>query len=229
MPLRLDWVNSKAARFAVERYHYSRKMPVAKSAYIGVWEDQRYVGALVFGLGGGAATDGRRWGLARQFEVVELERVALKRHRTPVSRIVAIALRMIKMQFTKLKLVISYADPYQGHHGGIYQAGNWIYVGEYGSNFGFKDKSGRIWHSRVVGTGERVHYGKRVKEPVRVEDCIRISLPKKHCYLMPLDQGLEDRLRKLSKPYPKRQKDQAPGHHPGLGGETPTLPLQPSR
>jgi len=38
-------------------------------------------------------------------------------------------LRKLKKHAKGLKLVVSYADFNQGHHGGIYQATNWIYVG----------------------------------------------------------------------------------------------------
>src|SRR3990167_3828005 len=90
----------------------------------------------------------------------------------------------------------------------------------------WRDRLGKLWHSRVVGQGTRVHFGKLTKEPVRKEDCVRVDLLGKHCYLMPLDAEMRERILPLAKPYPKRPKDQAPGVHPGLGGETPTRPLQ---
>jgi hypothetical protein len=58
-----------------------------------------------------------------------LTRIALTNHKAPVSRIMAITLRKLKKHAKGLKLVVSYADFNQGHHGGIYQATNWIYVG----------------------------------------------------------------------------------------------------
>ena len=50
----------------------------------------------------------------------------------------------------------------------------------------------------------------------------------KHKYLMPLDAEMRERILPLSKPYPKRAKDQASEDHSDLGGETPTRTLQDS-
>lgn len=72
--LKLDWCDHAAAKYAVEHWHYSRVLPKGKNVYIGVWECGRFIGVIIFGSGGGNATDGRRWGLARSFETAELVR-----------------------------------------------------------------------------------------------------------------------------------------------------------
>lgn len=51
----------------------------------------------------------------------------------------------------------------------------------------------------------------------------------KHRYLMPLDDEMREQITPLTKPYPKRSpraKEQDAGHHPALGGVTPTRTLQ---
>ena len=48
----------------------------------------------------------------------------------------------------------------------------------------------------------------------------------KHRYLMPLDAEMKERILPLSKPYPKRVKEQALEHPSNLGGVTPTHTLQ---
>ena len=68
-----------------------------------------------------------------RLEACELARVALDAHQAPVTQIVAAALRLLKEASPGTRLVISYADPAQGHLGTIYQAGNWTYVGRSGS------------------------------------------------------------------------------------------------
>jgi hypothetical protein len=60
--LRLDWCSHAAAKYAVEHWHYSQTMPVGKLAKIGVWEDNKYIGAIIFGLGGAALVMGRHTG-----------------------------------------------------------------------------------------------------------------------------------------------------------------------
>ena len=71
-------VDAKAARYAVEHWHYSQRMPVGRSTYIGVWEDKRFVGVVIFGRGASP-----HLGTAYQLtpmECVELTRVALRDH-----------------------------------------------------------------------------------------------------------------------------------------------------
>jgi len=51
MSLRLDWCSHEAAKYAVEKWHYSRTMPVGKMVKIGVWEDSKFIGAVVFAQG----------------------------------------------------------------------------------------------------------------------------------------------------------------------------------
>ncbi len=58
-------------------------------------------------------------------------RGALRRERQAyTSQIVAIALRLLHRHSPEIRMVVSFADPAQGHAGTIYQAMNWIYVGD---------------------------------------------------------------------------------------------------
>ncbi len=124
--LRLDWCSHEAAKYAVEHWHYSRTMPVGKMAKLGVWEDGRFIGAIVFAQGNNQY-QGNALGLTMH-EVCELVRVALTTHKSSVSRIVRIALAMLRSAQPGLRVILSYADPEHGHVGGIYQAGGWTYV-----------------------------------------------------------------------------------------------------
>lgn len=219
--LRLDWCSYEAAKYAVEHWHYSRTMPVGKMVKIGVWEDGRYIGAVIFGLGAGNATDGRRFGLAKNFQVAELVRVALSSHATPVSRIVAIALRYVSRANPGLRLIVSYADPRQGHHGGIYKAGGWTYVGETPGCRLYVDRTGREHHERTVSESQaKSHFG-RLSPCMKKSDAVRvIDQPGKHIYLMPLDDEMRARIAPLAKPYPRasRLESEAPGVQPGSEG-----------
>lgn len=226
MSLRLDWCSHEAAKFAVEHWHYSRTFIRAKAAKVGVWEDEQFIGAVVFGSGIGAS--GKALGLT-EFQVAELCRVALRRHRAPVSRIVSIAIRLLHKEMPGLRLLVSYADPAQDHHGGIYQAMGWTYVGRTAPDFEVVDPNGKRWHSRHVSkTGVKVHFGKPMRV-IRPDEGVRVSLPGKHKYLYPLDDEMRARIAPLAKPYPKRARSigsDAPGDQPGEGGATPTRALQ---
>ena len=51
MNLHLDWCSYEAAKYAVEHWHYSHSLPIGKLVKIGVWEDDQFIGAVVFGYG----------------------------------------------------------------------------------------------------------------------------------------------------------------------------------
>lgn len=216
MSLRLDWCSHEAARFAVERWHYSRSLSSAKNAYVGVWEDDRFIGVVVFGIGSGNSTNGTRYGLARTNQMAELTRVALGKHTTPVSRILAIAVRFIRRQSPGLRLLISMADQRHGHHGGIYQAAGWTYTGETKPDVEYLHR-GEWRHHRTV-TSRTSAAGLPSRE-----------LPPKHRYLYPLDDEMRARIAPLAKPYPKRARStdsDAPAVQVGEGGAIPTRALQ---
>lgn len=230
MSLRLDWCSYKAAKYAVEHWHYSRKMPRSKNVYIGVWEGDGFIGVLVFGLGAGSATNGERFGLKRYFEVAELERVALRKHEAPVSRIVAIALRMLRHHCPGLKAVVSFADPHYGHIGAIYQAGNWLYLGQAASTKAYIDSGGNEHHSRHVNEmGFEYHWGKAIP-CVRPSECVVQMRPGKHRYLWCIDPAVRLHMANSVQPYPKRaasiDSDAASSHQEAEGGANPTAALQ---
>lgn len=228
MSLHLDWCSRPAAKYAVERWHYSRTIPRCPCVYLGVWENGTFVGSVVFGLGGGGATDGRRYGLARSYEMCELVRVALSKHTAPVSRIVSIALRLLKEKSPGIRLVVSYADPVQDHVGAIYQAGNWIYVGRSAPDHYFVAKNGRRYHSRSVHScGYALHFGRPTYTP-KPEEMTRVNTPGKHKYLMPLDAEMRERIEPLRKPYPKRAPVEGAEVPLPSGGANPTRTLQTS-
>lgn len=228
--LRLDWCSHEAAKYAVEHWHYSRCLQPAKTAKVGVWEDGKFIGAVLYTPGSGPI--GNPYGLT-PFEVCELARVALTSHQTPVSKIVAVSLRMLKKTYPKLRLVVSFADPEQGHIGGIYQAGNWVYTGCSAPSSAYRDRTGKIWHGRAVSpSGYKLHKG-NVSRCQKTTDMVQVTMPGKYRYLMPLDDEMRERIKPLAKPYPKKEApcaasvDSDASTHPvEEGGASPTAALQ---
>jgi hypothetical protein len=218
--LKIDWASHEAAKFACENWHYSKCIPVGKLVKVGAWEDEKYIGCVIFGRG---ATPNlcRPYGL-QQDECVELVRIALTKHKTPVSKIAAFAIRWLKKLNPKLRLIVSFADQSQGHYGGIYQAGNWIYGGV-GSPATFYIINNKMTHPRSIGAKGLVQNlnGAKKLDP----NAKAVNVPGKHRYLMPLDDEIKKRVLPLSKPYPKRGKEQDSGVHPELGGASPTPTL----
>jgi len=212
--LRIDWATHAAAKYACENWHYSKSVPAGKIVKVGVWEAGKFVGVVLFGRGSNKHI-AKPFGVAPEL-VVELVRVALTKHVAQVSRILAVALIFLRKQSPQLRAVISFADPNQGHHGGIYQAGNWIYSG-----VGTEDprarpysKNGAIYHWRTV-VGQLSSQGKKSTVEAAISLGFKpLDQKPKHRYLMPLDDAMRAQIAPLAKPYPKRVKQAMTGNQP---------------
>jgi hypothetical protein len=152
-----------------------------------------------------------------QTECCELTRVALNKHDAPVSKIMSIAFKLLK-QISSMKLIVSFADPEQGHHGGIYQAGNWIYAGMTKGADEYLYK-GRRYHGRAF----RKQMGSHLNYIDRGLTIVKGS--SKHRYLMPLCDSMRPSILELQKPYPKRVTKASSGDHLEGGGALPTNAL----
>jgi hypothetical protein len=213
--LRIDWATHEAAKYACLNWHYSKSLPVGKTVKVGAWENMRFIGVVIFAYGANNNI-GKPYGL-QQVECCELVRVALADHKTAVSKIVAIALKFLKKNSPGVRLVVSYADTAQGHYGGIYQAGNWVFSGTSKGATQYV-LNGRIVHSMQVQTYIRAG---KLKSRAGLE---KASAGDKHKYLMPLDDAMRAKIAPLAKPYPKstRAKKQDSESPSELGGAVPT-------
>jgi hypothetical protein len=188
--------DSKAARYAVEQWHYSKRLPLGPCVRYGVWEHERFIGVVLFSRGANPNI-GKPFGLT-QTECVELTRVALTKHDTTTTAVVAEALRMLHRDNPGLRVVVSYADAWVGHIGKIYQAGNWIYLGTSKSTPIYVDPSGREYHHRLL-TGKQFD---GADPPVDPKTLRVVHRPDKYRYAYPLDRAMRRRLAKMAKPYP---------------------------
>lgn len=229
--LRLDWCSYAAAKYAVEHWHYSQRMPAGKLVRIGAWEDARFVGCVVVARGSNKYL-GLPFGLA-QTECVELVRVALTQHETPTSRIVALACRLLKRQSPGLRLVLSFADMAQGHIGTLYQAAGWLYAGlgtDDPRSRPYRARNGVVQHWRTVNGGLRRRGLPATLAAAASAGYLPLEKYPKHRYLMPLDAAMRATIAPLAQPYPKRacatsSAGAAPGDQPGEGGSSPTVAL----
>lgn len=206
----MDWASHEAAEFACRHWHYSGCMPAGKTVKVGALESGRFIGVVIFGRGANNRLLSP-YGL-QQTEGCELTRVALQAHSTPVSRVVAIAIRFLRQQSPGMRLIVSFADPEQGHHGGIYQAGGWVYIGTSEPQkelvIGGRDTHKRSAHA-IWGTASLEKLRRITGMHVEFS-----ALKFKHTYLPPLDQQLRERVAPLAKPYPKRPKWAMTGDQP---------------
>jgi len=221
--LKIDWATHEAAKYACENWHYSQSIPKSKLVKIGVWENQKFIGVVIFSPGA-TPNLGSPYGLTQR-ECVELSRIALKQHKTPVSRILSISLKFLVSANPKLRLVVSFADRDQSHHGGIYQATNWIYAGV-GLSATFYLINGKKTHPRTIGLAGHIQNLDGAKKMDKNAKAIQCQ--GKHRYLMPLDNEIRKQILPLSRPYPKRAQsieNDAPGFQSGEGGANPTCAL----
>ena len=184
--LKIDWATHEAAKFACVNWHYSKSMPVGKMVKVGAWENDKFIGVVLFAYGANVNIS-KPYGL-KQVECCELTRVALTNHHAPVSKIMAIAIRWLNKQSPSLRLIVSYADTGQGHHGGIYQASNWIYSGFFGGE------------SSVVVNGCLMHRRQAYSlfGTTRPAGSHNVPASGKHKYLMPLDAAMREQIDRKS-------------------------------
>lgn len=201
----IDWATHKATVYACTHWHYSRAVPVGKLVKVGAWEDGKYIGVVVFSRGANPQI-GDPYKLT-QDQACELTRVALREHKSPVSQILAKALKFLKEVCPGVRLVVSYADKDQNHHGGIYQATNWIYEGivNVGQSHAFIINGTKVHTRSVASMGVR-----QTLEEVRKHldpKATKFYTLGKHKYLMPLDKQIKKQLLARHKPYPKRDSN----------------------
>ena len=187
----------------VRDFHYSRKMPSAVT-HCFAW---REAGGLFGDYGDplAAAIYGQPTNRNWPQDAIELLRlVRSDKVERPISQFLAWTLRWLRSN-TDCQFALSYADTAEGHHGGIYQATGWVFVGsrtEACPAFLLPDGSKK--HSRQVNRelGSRsIDYVRMVKP-----DWLPVKGEAKNLYIWPLRKKLKPILRDRSltvQPYPK--------------------------
>lgn len=149
----------------VEENHYSHNINGVMSTYcFGLFHNNILVGAMLYGSLG-MANAWKRY--AEQPEdVIELRRLVLidDTPKNSESFFVGKTLRWLKAN-TKIKTVVSYADPNYGHTGIIYKASNFAQVGVTSPGRVIMWE-GKKYHDKTIRTtykGELKPFAKRVK------------------------------------------------------------------
>ena len=218
--LKIDWATHEAAKYAVENWHYSKCMPSASLFKLGVWEDKKFIGVVIFGRG--ASPQIFKYFKLEQTELCELVRVALKKHKTSVSKIISVCIRILKKSSPGLKAIVSFADSEQGHFGIIYQAGNWDYLGESALDKRYK-KNGKLHHPRSLGS----KYGNRRDEFLKNKgyEAVKVGIKYRYCFF--LDKKIRNNYKIMDYPKCASSKDiVASFDQKEEGGVIPTDALQ---
>lgn len=199
MSLLLDYCSYDVAKYACVNFHYARRMPTGKTVKIGVWENDKYIGCIIYGRGANNNAL-KKYGLEIT-QGCELMRVALKKHQYPVTKIMSISRKLLLKNSPNLQIIISYADPGQGHEGTIYKADNWIYEG-------LTDKVDYYINSK----GKELHWRNARFAQKRGEKLQMFYKSGKHKFVYPLTNNMRQSL-----------KSKASTSHVEEGGAVPTL------
>lgn len=191
----------------IEDNHYSKNINGLKTSFcFGLYSSNgNLVGACLFG--GLSTTSWKKYGESEQ-DVLELRRLVLldDTPKNTESWFIARCISHIKAN-SDHKVIVSYADPYYGHVGYVYQASNFIYLGQTSKDVLLKDTcTGKLYHSRALRTkykGEYKPFVKKLREKHEKGLLEEILVPGKHIYVYPLKKTNRKRFLKLRKEYPK--------------------------
>lgn len=190
------------AKGLIEKHHYSGIMPQSAVIIGTMHEDGGLFGdhgpavaACVFGI---PATSG--W----PEPVLELSRL-VRLPNTKIALTGLISWTMNRCRVRGYDLAISYADPTQGHHGGIYQAASWFYAHQNDSACDGFMIDGEFVHRRSCnsrwGTSSLDKLQALLRKPIT-----RHRDAGKHLYFKPLNRQGRAKAKRLglaAQPYPK--------------------------
>mgnify|MGYP003138104375 FL=1 len=106
--------------------HYAKRLPSISYAF-GLYQDKILIGICTFGSPPSNALCIGVCGEENRDKVMELNRLCLNDHK--VKNLTSYFLSNCLKLLPNNKIIVSYADTSQNHHGYIYQATNWLYTG----------------------------------------------------------------------------------------------------
>ena len=191
---------AKAAE-VIKKHHTSGKVVVTSSPNFGVWIGGSMLGVLQFGPLGNPRCHAHIVADSLFEECRELNRMWLsdKAQRNSESRAISPCMRLMRRLNPRLKWVQSFAQQRCGRWGVVYQAANFLTLGEHMAKF--YEIDGEIFHQKALTIkGQRgwhlLNQGKK---------------PKLHTYrqfrtLYPVDKRIVSRICFPILPYPKPEK-----------------------
>lgn len=200
--IELRRASRKAVEYACKYFHYAKATPAVTHAY-NVYENGEWCGCIVYSSGA-TPNIGTPFGLV-QGEILELVRVALNGKQTTTSECVAASLRQLHKDAPQIKMVVSFADIDQNHFGTIYQATNWLYLGDNlcGERGAFI-VHGKKMHPKSVhskGWRQSLQWLRDNVDP-NAQEYITQG---KRKYIFVFDKRMRKKWAEKSRPYPKKE------------------------
>ena len=176
--IKVAFATKEATKYACKNWHYAHKPPSGALFSIGVWDDDHFLGVVIFSHGANNRI-GAPYGLT-QYQCVELTRVALRNHKGGIYQ------------------ANNWIYVGRGPKGKTYILNGKTFHSKNISDFCRKRKD--VWKN-FKGTKLEFlqkYWDKNMKV---------IDTPGKHKYLMPLNKKARRKLKPISLPYPKRADD----------------------
>lgn len=126
--------------------HYAKRWPSVSYAY-GLFLDTELVGIVTYGTPFSSSLQKGLAGEGYACDVLELNRLCLRNNiKNEATMLVSRSLKLLP----PYKIIISFADTSQGHHGCVYQAANFIYCGLSAKRTNWKVKGKEHLHSQTI-------------------------------------------------------------------------------
>jgi hypothetical protein len=189
----VDQVKFKTIRDFIEKWHYSKTVKgLHCTLYFGMFSEGNLIGAMMYGK---LAMPGvSKKYVENEDELIELRRLCCidKTPRNTESYFVGKTIKWIKRN-TKIKKIISYADPHYGHQGIIYKASNFEYLGITSPGRFIVDKDGCRKHDKTIRNSDVINgvrvfrkHALELKEQLEKGEARYIVTPGKHIYMYTL-------------------------------------------
>lgn len=199
--MRLEKASFNAVKYACINFHYAKRVPVIRMSYSVFNNNNEWCGVICYGSGAGDKV-AKHFDL-KQGQCCELVRVALNGKQEQTSKALSISLKLLKKQSPLLQLVYSYADVDQEHFGTIYQATNWIYLGQSNNYPAGFIINGKKTHNKSVGAKGVIQSLEEVRKHLD-KNATRFITQGKRKYVQIFNNKLKEKYLKLSKPYLKK-------------------------
>lgn len=202
--------------------HYTGSLTKGRHSF-GLFRGGRMVGAAVYGQPSGRGVAASMWEGGDEKNTLELLRLFVM-DGTGKNAETWFMARCHKLLPREVRLIVAYSAPAAGHHGGCYQASNWLFLGQSmsGQNYYYRNAAGDYVNKRIPWQyGPRNGLPYNEVESAELLGLTRVDEPRKLVYVLPRDKRVVKLLKRPVLPYPK------PDIMPAEEGERPiTLPTK---
>lgn len=206
-------IPAKFARGYIAKNHYSKTFPDSTMFCFAGYLGDKIAGIITYGMGTSVNQYTSVFADIQKGEYLELTRLwsADTMPRNTESKIISESMKQLPK---KIKLIVTFADPSQGHIGYIYQATNALYIGKSMGGTMLITKEGIVKHQRLIGIYRMRQEKLKNKSSQEIIDYLgwkKIKSAPKHKYVYlrgkkkDIKKMKEDIKEKIKK-YPKLQK-----------------------